>query len=149
MSRIVVSIEIKRPRAEVWADVRDIASHVHWMADAAEIRFVSDQTEGVGTIFECDTRVGPLSTTDVMEITAWEEGRVMGVRHRGLVTGEGAFTLLEHGADLTEFRWEEELSFPWWLGGRIVATAASPILRAIWKRNLTKLRQRLEQPTSS
>lgn len=146
MAKVIVSTEINRSRAEVWADVRDIASHVDWMADAAEIRFVSEQIEGIGTVFECDTRVGPLSTTDVMEITAWDEGEVIGVRHKGIVTGEGAFTLVEMGPDKTEFRWEEDLSFPWWLGGQLVATASRPILRAIWKRNLTKLRKRLEAP---
>ena len=58
---------------EVWADVRDIESHVTWMQDAAAIRFLTDHREGAGTRFECDTKVGPFSLTDVMEITSWED----------------------------------------------------------------------------
>ena len=77
----------------VWADVADIGSHVEWMADATAIRFLSAQTSGVGTTFECDTKVGPFKLTDVMEITEWAPGKVMGVRHTGLVTGTGRFTL--------------------------------------------------------
>lgn len=33
---VVVSTTIERSPAEVWADVRDIASHVDWMQDAVE-----------------------------------------------------------------------------------------------------------------
>ena len=42
---------------------------------------------GVGTRFECDTKIGPITLTDVMEITEWKPGKAMGVRHTGLITG--------------------------------------------------------------
>lgn len=141
---VVVSTVIDRSRAEVWADVRNIASHVEWMADATEIRFISDETEGEGTRFECDTKVGPISLTDVMEITSWEDEARMGVRHVGLVEGRGEFTLTELGPNRTEFRWEEDLSFPLWMGGPVGAFLARPILKLIWKRNLTRLRARFD-----
>ena len=96
---IVVATVIDATPAEVWADVRDIGSHVTWMQDAEAIRFVSEQREGPGTRFECDTRIGPLALTDVMEITAWEDERRMGVRHVGLVEGTGEFTLAPVGTD--------------------------------------------------
>ena len=141
---VVVATTIERSPADVWADVRDIASHVSWMQDAAAIRFVTDQTEGLHTKFECDTKVGPFSLTDVMEITAWEDAKRMGVRHVGLVDGIGEFTLIDLGADRTEFRWEEDLTFPWWMGGPIGAFCARPVLKFIWKGNLRRLKARLE-----
>lgn len=141
---VVVSIVIDRTPAQVWADVRDISSHVTWMQDAAEIRFVSDQREGLGVTFECDTKIGPFSLTDVMEITSWEDERRMGVRHVGLVEGTGEFTLTSHDAGTTEFRWEEDLTFPWYFGGPLGAFCARPVLRWVWKRNLTRLKARIE-----
>ena len=141
---VVVSTIIERSPEEVWADVRDIDSHVTWMQDAAEIRFLTTHREGTGTRFECDTKVGPLSLTDVMEITAWEDERRMGVRHVGLVEGTGEFTLMELPGDRTEFRWEEDLSFPWFMGGPIGAFFARPVLRWIWRRNLARLKARIE-----
>jgi hypothetical protein len=141
---VVVSTVIDRGPAAVWADVRDIASHVTWMQDAAEIRFLTEHHEGLGTRFECDTRVGPLKLTDVMEITSWEHEARMGVRHVGLVEGTGEFTLRELAADRTEFRWEEDLTFPWYMGGPIGAFFARPVLRFIWKRNLARLKTRIE-----
>lgn len=143
---VVVSTIIDRSPAEVWADVQDVASHVTWMADATAIRFVTEQRQGVGTRFECDTKVGPFKLTDVMEITAWVDEQVMGVRHVGLVEGTGEFTLSAVGADRTEFRWEEDLTFPWWMGGPLGAFVARPVLGLIWKRNLARLKQRIEGP---
>ena len=67
--------------------------HVDWMHDAVAIRFTGEQTRGVGTRFLCDTRVGPITLVDRMEITEWEPAAVMGVRHTGIVTGSGRFTL--------------------------------------------------------
>ncbi|MEM9652586.1 MAG: SRPBCC family protein [Actinomycetota bacterium] len=141
---VVVSITIEKTPAEVWADVRDIASHVTWMQDAVEIRFLTDQTEGVGTRFECDTKVGSLGLTDVKEITSWVNEQRMGVQHVGLVEGIGEFTLTAIAPDRTEFRWEEDLSFPWWMGGPFGAFVARPVLKFIWKRNLLRLKGRLE-----
>lgn len=141
---VVVSTEIDRSPTEVWSDVRHIDSHVEWMADATEIRFLTDRTEGPGTRFECDTKVGPFSLTDVMEITAWDDERRMGVRHVGLVEGTGEFVLSPLGPDRTAFRWQEDLDFPWFMGGRIGAFVARPVLRAVWRRNLRRLKARVE-----
>lgn len=142
-----MAVEIDRDPRAVWADVRDIASHAEWMQDAEAIRFVGPQVEGVGTRFECDTRVGPLRVTDVMEITAWDEVQRMGVAHTGLVTGRGQFTLEPTASGGTTFRWEEELRFPWWLAGRLGEVVGAPVLRLIWRGNLRRLKARLEGGT--
>lgn len=130
------------PPERVWADLAHLAGHVDWMHDAVAIRFLTDRTSGVGTRFECDTKVGPFRMVDVMEITEWQPGRVMGVSHHGLVTGKGRFTLRKARGGRTRFTWSERLRFPWYLGGPITALAAKPVLRWIWKRNLKGLAQR-------
>src|SRR5664279_2478006 len=93
VARLRVSVVIDAPADVVWEDLRHIERHSEWMVDAVGIRFTSSQVEGTGTRFECDTKVGPIRLTDVMEITQWQPGRLMGVRHVGLVTGVGAFRL--------------------------------------------------------
>ena len=125
---------------DVWASLRDISRHVEWMSDAAEIRFEGPQREGVGTVFDCITRIGPIRITDRMEVVEWRECELMGIRHRGLVTGRGEFRLAgcsgPRGERHTEFAWIEHLRFPWQLGGPLGATAARPVLAWIWRRNL-------------
>ena len=144
MPRVRVSVVIDARPAEVWWAVEDIAGHVAWMADAEAIRFTTPQRAGVGTTFECDTKVGPLRVTDRMTITEWRPGRTMGVRHTGLVTGEGRFTLRRSRRGRTRFTWEERLRFPWWFGGPVGALLATPVLRAVWRGNLRRLRAQVE-----
>lgn len=137
-----MSTVLDAPPSQVWADVEDIASHVEWMADAVAIRFVSAQTAGAGARFECDTKVGPFTLTDVMEITEWVPGKVMGVRHSGLVTGTGRFTLKRLRGGRTFFQWKETLVYPVWMGGPVGAFVSKPVLRWVWRRNLARLAAR-------
>lgn len=141
MAGIRIEQTIPAPVQRVWDDIADVSSHVEWMADAESISFLTEQHEGANTRIEVLTKVGPLSTTDVMEFTVWEPPHTMGVRHVGLVTGEGAFTLQAVG-DQTRFVWAEELTFPWYLGGPITAAVAAPVLKAIWRKNLARLAER-------
>lgn len=163
MAGIRVEIEINATPERVWSVVEPVERHVDWMHDAVAIRFTGEQRRGTGTEFLCDTKVGPFTLVDRMEITEWqppaaEDGTqgaqaprgVMGVRHTGLVTGSGRFLLVP--IDLgrrTRFVWEETLVFPWWMGGPIGAFVGGKlVLRAIWRRNLRALRRLVEQPVS-
>jgi len=144
MSTVEVSVEIRAPLEAVWAAAADLGSHAEWMADAESITFLTARQRGLGTRMEVATRIGPLRTKDVMEVTEWEDRRRIGVRHTGLVTGRGAFELEEVDPATTRFTWRERLTFPWYLGGPLIARVASPVLGAVWKRNLERLKSRLE-----
>jgi uncharacterized protein YndB with AHSA1/START domain len=148
MGRIRVSTVIDAPPAQVWDEVRHVERHVDWMADAVEIRFTSRRRSGVGTTFDCLTRVGPIRLTDKMEITDWRDGKLMGVRHVGLVTGTGRFTVTKVRGGRTRFTWDERLKFPWWLGGPVGGVVGGRIMRQIWKRNLRVLKALVESGRS-
>lgn len=143
MPRLRVRTVLDAPPEVVWRELEDVTSHIRWMHDARAIEITSERTSGVGTTFDCETRIGPLRTVDRMEITAWDPPRRMGVRHVGLVTGSGTFTLRpgrgRRGAGRTRFEWSERLRFPWWLGGPLGVLVARPVLRRIWRRNLRAL----------
>jgi hypothetical protein len=113
------------------------------MADAERIRFTSPdgRTEGVGTTFDCATKVGPFRLNARMEVTDWVDEQTMAVRHVGIVTGEGRFTLtpVTGDDDRTELAWEETLEFPWW----IPAPPAATVLRALWRGNLRRFERTL------
>ena len=142
---IRVSVDIAAPVQKVWDIVEPVERHIDWMADAVAIRFQTEQTRGTGTTFFCDTKVGPIKLVDVMTITAWEPGKVMGVKHTGVVTGTGEFTLDAIDASHTRFTWTESLTFPWWLGGPIGAFVGGQIvMKAIWRRNLRELKKLIE-----
>jgi hypothetical protein len=152
VSDVTVSTDLDATPAEVWALVEPVERHVDWMADAVSIRFETDQTRGVGTSFLCDTKVGPIRLTDRMEITEWVpavDGTIgrMGVRHTGIVTGTGVFTIAPIAGPgsnpaRTRFTWSEQLDFPWYLGGRLGEIVGGKlVLGPIWRRNLRSLRR--------
>jgi hypothetical protein len=148
VARIKVSTTIAAPPERVWDELRHIDRHVLWMADAEAIRFTSRRREGRGTTFDCDTRIGPFHLVDRMEITQWRTARAMGVRHTGLVTGEGRFTLRRvrrRGETATRVTWTERLAFPWWMGGPVGGLVGGRVLKRVWRRNLARLRRRIER----
>jgi carbon monoxide dehydrogenase subunit G len=131
-------VPIAAPVERAWKELSDLASHVEWMADAESIRFTSAQREGLGTTFECVTKVGPLTTVDKMTIVDWVDGRSIGVQHTGLVVGTGRFELSPTGPDTCRIAWTEDLRFPWYLGGVLTAFFARPVLKRIWMGNLRR-----------
>jgi carbon monoxide dehydrogenase subunit G len=133
---IRIEQEVPAPRAKVWKELADLGSHASWMTDAGEVEFLGESTSGVGTRIRVPTRIGPLRTTDILEVTDWVEGKSMIVRHLGIFSGTGQFRL--EGQLPTVVIWEERLRFPWWLGGPITAVAARPILNRIWTGNLKR-----------
>lgn len=146
MAKVHVGVTIHASPATVWAAVRDVDRHTEWMADAETIRLVGGRGNAVGATYEVDTKVGPFRLLDVMEITEWRARRVMGVRHVGLVTGTGRFSLRRAGRlrGGTRFTWEEELTFPVWMGGPIAGLVGAPVLRRVWKGNLRRLKALIE-----
>jgi uncharacterized protein YndB with AHSA1/START domain len=139
--RIRVCTTIDAPPERVWDVVEAIDHHTDWMADAARIDFVSTRRRGVGTEFDCLTRVGPFRTVDRMTVTEWEPGRSMCIEHTGFVTGRGRFTIRGRRHGRTRFCWNERLRFPWWMGGPVGERIAKPVLRRLWRRNLKRLRR--------
>ena len=146
MAGVTVSVDLEAAPDAVWADVERIEDHVEWMADAESIIFIGERRRGAGVRAEVATRFGPLRTTDVMEFTEWEPPHRMAVRHVGLFTGTGAFTLTEIEPGRTRFTWSERIEFPWFFGGRVGAWLARPVFRWVWRRNLRRLAARFNGP---
>ena len=63
----------------------------------------------------------------------------------GRVSGSGRFTLEPSVDGGTLFAWEEELHFPWFLGGRLgEVVGSSVVLKPLWRRNLQRLKTLVE-----
>ncbi len=143
--RIKVGVKIAALPSDVWEQIQDISSHTQWMRDAESIQFLGHQQQGIGARFACKTKVGPFVLNDVMEVTEWSPGHKLGVRHTGLVSGEGVFGLSKQPDGTVYFEWKEVLRFPWKLGGVVGEVVAKPVLLAIWKGNLKRLKELVEQ----
>tara|TARA_Y100001970_G_scaffold140622_1_gene173139 strand:- start:1027 stop:2154 length:1128 start_codon:yes stop_codon:yes gene_type:complete len=139
---IQVVVDLPATPTEVWSYLRDVTKHSEWMMDALSVDVTSEVTEGPGLTFDCLTAVGPFRVRDQMEVVEWEPERAMGVKHSGIVTGIGQFTLTPISAG-TQFSWHESIDLPLRFGGKLGESIAKPLLTAIWRRNLRSLRKRI------
>jgi hypothetical protein len=139
-----LGIMVDAPLDAVWTELSDLEGHTRWMADAERITVRGALRRGVGTELVCRTRIGPLHTDDLMVVTRWEPGRCIAMEHRGAVTGTGELRMLPAVGGRTRVVWDEQLAFPWWLGGALGELVARPVLARVWRRNLARLRARLE-----
>ena len=115
---IRVVIDLPATPSEVWTYLRDVTKHSEWMTDALSVEITSETTEGPGLTFDCLTAVGPFRLRDRMEVVEWDPESVMGVKHSGIVTGTGRFTLSAFSGG-TRFSWHESIELPLRFAGKL------------------------------
>ena len=142
---ITVETTINASLDEVWNEVSRIENHSNWMKDAVKIDFESETKSGVGTKIKVLTKIGPLKLYDYMTFTKWEEKKIIGVDHIGIVTGKGEMEFNKIDNNTTKFKWTETLKFPFYLFGPIGEIVGKPILEFIWKENLNNLKNEIEK----
>ncbi len=142
--RIETSIIIDKPLDIVWQEVKVMENHVNWMEDAIKIDILSENNSGINTKMNVLTKVGPIKLIDTITVIEWKEKESIGVIHQGIVTGIGIFYLKELKDSQTEFKWEETLKFPIYLGGVIGEFFGAFVLKYIWKKNLKNLKEIIE-----
>ena len=146
MPRILITMPMPAPAPRVWELLADLGTHDEWMRDAESVEITTPQTRGLGVRMDVATKIGPFRTLDVMEVTGWDEGRSIEVRHEGVVSGTGTLSVEPDGPDRSVVTWIEDLEFPWYLGGPITAWFARPVLAWVWRANLRGLARLVSSP---
>ena len=129
-----VLVHVDAPPEKIWALLEDWEGSAVWMVDATTVRVLGEQKSGVGTSIEAITRIAGLPITDVMDVVAWEEPRVIAVQHKGWpIRGLAWFEIRPDPAGGSWFEWAEELDPPLGplgeLGGAILRRAIERVLR--------------------
>ncbi|MFP5309504.1 MAG: SRPBCC family protein [Actinomycetes bacterium] len=138
--RLEVSVPCAAPRDVVWDVLVDWERQPEWMLDAKAVHVLSEQREGVGVTIRCPTNLMGVTVQDVMRVTGWRHGEYVEVTHLGkVITGTGAFELVDDG-DGTRIDWWEEVDPPLGaLGEWGASTFVLPVIRRIFTRSLTNL----------
>ena len=110
--------------AEAWSVLMDWERQADWMLDADSVTVVSGVREGIGVRLAVRTRLfGVPAFVEPMEVTAWEPPRRLEIRHGGMVSGMGTWTL-EPVDGGTAFTWREDIE----LAVPFVGDARGPVL---------------------
>jgi hypothetical protein len=122
-----------------WRVLTDWERQAEWMRDAASVRVLSAEREGIGVRLAVKTLVlGVPAFTEVLEVTEWRPPERLVVAHRGFVRGDGVWTFEQVG-DQTRFRWAEILSLPIPALGELALLVYRPFMRALMGRALRDL----------
>jgi uncharacterized membrane protein len=134
------SVAIARPRDRVWAVLVDVGRQPEWMRDALSVGMLTAGPLGVGSRMRVPTQIGFLRTVDLMEVSEFDPPERWTVVHRGVVTGEGSFTLVDLDGKSTRVEWRERLAPPLGAIGRVGMTLFRPLLRRQFQSDLERLR---------
>lgn len=139
--RLEVSVGASAPRQVVWDVLTHWERQPEWMLDAKAVRVLTPEHAGVGVTIRCPTNLLGVTVDDVMRVTAWDEPRRLEVTHLGrIITGSGAFELVEEGPRRTRIDWWEEVDPPFGAVGELGANVVVlPILRRVFTRSLRRL----------
>jgi carbon monoxide dehydrogenase subunit G len=145
--RLEVVQDVAAPRTTVWSVLTDWERQPQWMLDAKDVHVLTPQREGEGVTLRCPTNLLGVTVQDVMRVTGWREPSYLEVTHLGrIITGSGAFDLVELGPARTRVRWWEEVDPPLGaLGEWGASTFVLPVLRRIFARSLANLGRLAEQ----
>ena len=125
---------------EAWASLLAWERQADWMLDADRVEVVSANREGVGVRLAVRTRIlGLPAFTEPMEVIGWEPPRRLVLRHGGLVSGEGTWTLTPEPGG-TRFGWTEDVRLRVPMVGEAAARLYAPVLRRLMRRAAAGLR---------
>ncbi len=140
-----VLVRIGAPPERIWAFLEDWEGSAQWMVDATTVRVLSDRRTGVGTSIEAVTRIAGVPITDVMDVVAWEEPRVIAVQHKGWpIRGLAWFEIRPDPSGGSWFEWAEELDPPLGPLGELGGAILRPAIERVLRKSARKLKELAE-----
>lgn len=129
----------------VWSVLTDWERQPEWMPDARAVEVLTPHRTGLGVRLRCPTRVLGATVDDVLEVTGWQEQRLLEVAHIGrIITGTAAFELSPRDVG-TQVVWWEDVDPPLGPVGEFGARMViGPWLRWLFGRSIDLLRRRCE-----
>ncbi len=145
MARIEATTHIEASPERVWAVLIDWEGQPRWMQDARAVEVLSQRRTGTGVVVSARTDIAGVVIDDPMEVTEWDEPRVLGVHHRGrVIRGVGRFELTPTHAG-TKLLWWEEVQVPFGgVGEAIAEITVVPFTTRVFRRSVAALKRLCE-----
>ncbi len=136
---VTMSAEIQAPIGAIWSYLVDWEGLHRWMSELSALRITSTRRQGVGVEGVASVRIGGITTTDRIRVTAWDPPSRLTIVHLGWVSGSGIMVCREsaHG---TVFTWTERLQPPLgalgWMGMQLLR----PLIKRTFAADVRRLK---------
>lgn len=128
MSSIVEeSVEIAAPVSVVFAYVDDYTTTRDWMYGLHRIEPVTEQTHGVGAMYDGVMKLG-VSLTSRIRCTAWEQDRLLEMTSVSGIRNTQRWTFTDLGDGRTRVDAWISYTLPGGPAGRAIAAAVKPVI---------------------
>lgn len=136
---ITMSAEIQAPIGAIWNYLVDWEGLHRWMSELSALRITSSQRQGVGVEGVASVRIGGITTTDRIRVTAWDPPARLTIVHLGWVSGSGIMVGRE-SARGTVFTWTERLQPPLGALGWIGMQLLRPLIKRTFVADVRRLK---------
>ncbi len=144
VGRLTDSIVVAAPVRAVFAYVDDWRNIVHFLHGLRRWDPVAGQEHGLGATFEVELEVGPVRERSLVEVTAWEQDRLIAWESREGFRQSGRWVFAADGAG-TRVDLEIEYVLPGGIAGRLLAKTAEPLAHHQARASLSDLRKQVER----
>jgi hypothetical protein len=138
MARFQVSLDVRAPASQVWAELVDWRKHGDW-APLTSVRITTSRPDGIGAGFVARTGIGPLAFDDPMTVVHWQPpagddpgdaaGRCDVDKTGRVIHGKAWFDVIPLAGRRSRVVWHEDVT----VTPRRVTRYAGPLLSLIGK----------------
>lgn len=138
-----MSVQIDAPPEAVWPYLVDWENLNKWMLEGSGFTVTSPHRTGLGVEAEAKIKIGGISTIDRVRVTGWDPPSFLEITHLAWVKGKGIMHAEIHDRS-TIVSWKEIFIPPWGIVGAIGMRIFAPLMKRIFKRDLSILKSLVE-----
>ncbi|MFT4044467.1 MAG: SRPBCC family protein [Gordonia sp. (in: high G+C Gram-positive bacteria)] len=142
MAGIRESFVVEVPRAHVFAYINDYANVPKYMFGVSRFEPTTEQTSGLGAVFDSAMTIGPKTFGSTVEITEWEQDEVIRLESIAGFSVTTVWRFADDG-DATVLDAEFDYRLPGGLGGRALKAIIEPFVGQAIKQTKENLRTQL------
>ncbi|MFZ2175830.1 MAG: SRPBCC family protein [Rhodococcus sp. (in: high G+C Gram-positive bacteria)] len=133
------------PIGVAFAYIDDYRTVPDWMFGVSEFSPIGEFDQGLGSRFNAAIRIGPTTLRSRLEVTEWEQHRVITLASLDSAANSSTWSFAALGADKTELSVDFAYKLPAGLAGRALGLVVEPFVETAVKNTEDVLRRNLEE----
>ena len=128
-----------------FAYIDDYRTVPDWMFGVSEFRPIGEFDQGMESTFDAAIHIGPSTLRSRLEVTEWEQDRVITLASLDGAANSSTWEFTAHGEDKTEISVDFAYKLPGGLAGKALGLIVEPFVETAVKNTEVTLRHNLEE----